>query len=804
MRAAFAFIAAGLLAPAWAQFTVHGRVVDSRTSEPLAFVHVLPAMGDGATTDIDGRFVVPVSGLPVALRFSYVGYAPLAMEVDGEDAGIVRMERMAIALAEAVVVPGENPAHRIIERVHANRRINDGLRHRAHRYTSYSKTVLTGAVDSALLADPERLAALDSNDREAVDFFGKQHLLLIESATRKAFIPPADEKEEVLAMRVSGLQDPSLLALAASTKTFSIYEPQIRINEKAYLSPISPNSTDRYLFMLEDTLLQGRDSVFVISYRPRSGRTFEALKGVLWVSTDGYALQNVIAEPVERSGGTGIKLQQRFQRFGDTWFPVQLNTFLYLDQVKMSSFAVQGIGRTYLRDIEVDAPIARKEVRGAELVMERMAVQRDDAFWESVRADTLAPKERRTYHAIDSLSRAEGIEQRVKWFERLATGRLPVGPIDLRLDQLMRYNGYEGFRLGLGAATNDRLTRHASLGGYLAYGFQDETFKHGADLTLKPRPGRGGELRLYCDLDVTESGGVAFPGARSALLDPEGYRWLYVDRMDLQERFGAELAWRISSALRIWVGTERIDRENLLGYQLAEPAGESVTLLSDHFLVGAYTLGARFAFREQVAQLPGRQIALPSRWPVLHVRAMQAARGLWEGDRSFWRLDAMVEKSIKLRMAGELGFRLMAGLAQDDAPYSWLYNLRGTNLPRLPLAGRNTFETMRPNEFLADRYAAVHLRHSFGNLLYKGRKWRPVPIVVANAAWGGLARPERHRGLPFTPLEQGYYEAGLQVDQVLRSGFTGFGVAAFCRLGPNSLPEPLDNLAVKLSLGLVL
>lgn len=808
MRAFFLLFIAMRAMPMAAQVEVHGRAVDARTSEPLAFVHVLPAGGTGVTSDIDGRFVIRVSALPVALRFSYVGYAPLMLEASEANLGLVRLERTAIALQEAVVVAGENPAHRIIRRVHANRKANDAMRNRAHRYTSYSKLVFTANVDSAVLADADRRAALDTSDQKAIDFLEKQHLLLIESATRKSFVPPASEKEEVLALRVSGLEDPSMLALMASTKTFSVYAPQIQINERAYLSPIGPNSTDRYLFMLEDTLLQGRDTVFVIAYQPRKGTRFDGLKGVLWVNTDGYALENVIAEPAERDGGTGVKLQQRFERIKGTWFPVQLNTFIYLDFVQVNRFKAMGVGRTYLNNIEVDAPIARKELRGPELVMDRLAIKRDEAFWDGLRNDTLSGKELRTYHNIDSMSKAEGLERKLKWVERLATGRLPLGPVDLRLDQLLRYNGYEGLRLGAGLATNDKLTRYASLGGYYAYGFADKASKYGGDLTLKPRPGTGPELKLYYDLDVAESGGVAFPGARSGLASPDGYRWLFVDRMDRQERIGAELAWRMSSALKVWLGAEHNDRENLRGYRFAEPVAEGVTLLSNRFITGSVSLGARFAFREQLVRVPGRQFIIPSKWPVLHVRAMQAFEGLWAlgdlpgGQRAISRIDVMVEQRFRLRMLGDLSLRALGGMASDDAPYAFLYNLRGTFDRRVPMATPNAFETMRPNEFLADRYATLHVRHSFGHLLYEGKKFKPVPALVANAAWGALARPELHRGYDFTPLADGFFEAGLQIDNLLRSGFTGLGIGAYWRFGPHTLPEAIDNLAVKASIGL--
>lgn len=787
-----------------AQHMLHGRVVDDRTMEPLAFVHVVPVdEREGATTDIDGRFELSVPGREARLRFSYVGYAATEVQVKEGDLAVVRMHRNAIELREVEVLPGENPAHRIIARVYAERRRNDGLRNRSHRYTSYSKTIFTAALDSALINDPARLAQLDSNDQEMLGWLEKQYFLMIESATKRSFIPPAAEKEEVLAMRVSGLKDPSLLALAASTKTFSLYEPQVRLNEKSYLSPIGPSSTAHYLFLLEDTLYQGSDSVFVISYRPRSGKKFHGMKGVLWVNTDGYALQNVIAEPVERSGGASIKLQQQFEKVnGIAWFPVQLNTFLYLDMMQVNSWKVMGIGRTYLKDIEVDAPVARREVRGPEMVMEAMATRRDEAFWEGLRNEPLAEKELRTYVTIDSISAAEGVERKLKWLERLTTGRMAVGPFDLHLDQMLRYNGYENLRLGLGASTNDRVSRHASVGGFAAYGFGDEQWKYGGDITLKPRPGRDLAIRGYYLNDVDESGGVSFPGQRRGFTS-ESYRWLYVDRMDRVERFGGEVAVRVNSALKLWVGSERAERINTIGYQYAEPVAEGVTLLTDRFLTGVVSLAMRYAYGEQLVRLPGREMVLPSRWPVFYASVFQAMDGLWQGDREFWRVNAMVEKTFRIRLVGDLSVRAMGGVADDRAPYPFLFNLRGTYSTSLPVGTQYTFETMRPNEFLADRYAALHLRHSFGNLLYKGKRFRPVPVIVANAGWSALAHPERHRGYTFNALDQGYYEAGLQIDALLRMGISGFGLGAYYRLGPNALPDAMDNLALKLTVGFV-
>ena len=372
--------------------------------------------------------------------------------------------------------------------------------------------------------------------------------------------------------------------------------------------------------------------------------------------------------------------------------------------------------------------------------------------------------------------------------------------MDLRLDQLLAYNRYEGFRLGAGLATNDRVSRYASLGGYFAYGFGDKQWKYGGDLTIKPWYGRDLRLLLAYENDVAETGGVAFE-RKAPLLGTESYRMLFVDRMDRIERFSGKFLFRAGSSLKVWIGTGRALRVNTMGYSYVQRVDDAITLRQSSFLTGALTLDLRWAFREKLARLPGGEVPLGSKYPVVYVHAMQAQKGLWAGEWNTWRVDAMVEKSFKIRLLGELSLRLLGGMADAEAPMPFLYNLRGTYDRSLPVAGANVFETMRPDEFLADRYATFHLKHSFGNLLVKGKHFRPRPAIASSVAIGGLRHPENHQGLSFTPLREPYLESGLLIENLLRSGFTSLGVGAFYRYGPYALPKAGDNLAVKLTVG---
>lgn len=811
----------------FAQRTITGRVVDAAGQEPLAFVPIGQEGGrTSTTTDIDGRFTLSVPALPASIRLSYVGYETQLVTVSDEAPVIIRLKQSNTQLSSVEILPTENPAHRIIRRAYAERKGNDGMRYHRYRYASYSKTVFT-ARHTGARGDLEELmevfgpdttagdagesartdtTATDSVDTDLAGLLERQHLFLIESATRKSFIPPAAEKEEVLAMRVSGLKDPSFLALVAQTKTFSIYDPQIAISEKNYLGPIGPSSTNKYFFHLEDTLYQGADSVYVISYRPRRGTRFDGLKGLLYINTAGYAVQNVIAEPVDSTGIT-VRFQQKHEQLptatgGRAWFPVQLNTFIYMNNVSLNGLQPYGVGRTYLRDIAIDADMERKEVRGPELVMDRLSMRRDDAFWNGLRADSLDRKDLRTYEMIDSLGEAEHFDRKVKLFTALSSGRLPMGPVDLVLDRIMAYNAYEGLRLGAGLATNDKLTRYGSLGGYFAYGFEDERWKYGGDLTIKPLYGRDLHLKLSYENDVAETGGVSFPG-QSRALTTESYRLLYVDRMDRIERYAGEVMVRAGSSLKLWIGTERALRVNGIGYRFAQQEAEGVTLLRNDFLTGAFTFGLRWAFHERLARLPDRELALGTKWPVFHLQAMRAVKGLWDGEWDTWRVNAMVEKTFRIRLVGDLSVRVLGGVADPDAPMPFLFNLRGTGGGDLHASADNTFQTMLPNEFQADRYASVHVRHSFGSLLFKSKYFKPKPSVLGSAGFGAFTGDlSAHRGQPFRALEKPYYEAGVRIDNILNMGWTGLGAGVFYRMGPYAFAEPSDNLMYKVALSI--
>ena len=97
---------------------VRGRIIDKQTRRPLAFVNITYlASGQGTVSNIDGEFSIASSRYIDFLKFSYVGYHPLFIGKEDLRPGetlLIELDRKAYDIEEVTILPGINPAHRII------------------------------------------------------------------------------------------------------------------------------------------------------------------------------------------------------------------------------------------------------------------------------------------------------------------------------------------------------------------------------------------------------------------------------------------------------------------------------------------------------------------------------------------------------------------------------------------------------------------------------------------------------------------------------------------------------------------
>ncbi|MCF6240531.1 MAG: DUF5686 and carboxypeptidase regulatory-like domain-containing protein [Bacteroidales bacterium] len=822
MRLKFVFILLIFISVKIQAQTVNGRVISESSGQALPFVSIIyNNHKDGISTDIDGNFSLEIAPKVEFLKFSYVGYETIFIpkeKIPQNREWIIRMKEKEFKLDEVVVFPGENPAHRIIKAVVKNRKFNNPEKLKSYAYTAYHKMIFTVDMDNPKVNKnykPEKLpqdsisiAKRDSVLKAAKDttltaqeFFAKQNLFIMESVSETKFKQPDLKSEKVIMSRVSGFKQPSFVLLASQFQSFSIYEDMITLAESRYVNPIAQGSWNKYFFNIEDTsYTSSGDTVFIISFRPKKGKNFEALQGVLNINTYKYAVQSITARPVENEGVIGVEIRQNYTLVDNKyWFPKELDTKLIFNSIELPKdsliYYMIAKGKSYLKDITINKEITRKEIGNIDFYVADKAFKQPDSLWQKYRQDSLSAKDLKTYQVLDSIGDAEHLDLKLKVFKVLAKGYIPVKFINLDLTKLMDWTVYEGFRLGIGAHTNDKLIKNISLGGYFAYGFGDDEWKYGGNLKFNIYPRRDMMLNLSYQNDLEESSGYDFlqkPGFSVT----ESYRWYFIKDMTYNEQYAIDFQFRPMRKVKILLNTNQSTKYNTSGWYYQDGWDAYQPEARYRF----FETGMQIAYtpKERLSYIAGELMNSYGSAPSVYLNAYKGYKNQW-GDFDYWKIETKILLSALTKNFGKTDIVITAGKVFGDLPYFELYNGHGSYYD-FTIETANSFATMRMNEFLSDQFAALYFRQDFGSLLFKGEKFRPQIVLVTNIGIGSLARPDLQRNLAFETMEKGYYESGILLNRLFKSsGIMGIGFGAFYRYGPYALPETKNNFAYKLS-----
>jgi hypothetical protein len=778
--------------------SLSGKVVDSQNMEPLAFVNILVNNDyQVIQTDIDGNFQINYSVRIDSIKLSYVGYETYVYKMPDKKNVVISLKKKEIQLNEVVIFPGENPAHRIINLMIANKDKNNPEKLGSFSYISYNKMIFTANMDSVKTDSVNT----DSNMLETKAFFENQYLFLMESVTERKFMFPDKNNEKLVASKVSGFKDPLFALLVTQMQSFSFYSELIHIGDKNYITPVSKGSTDRYFFLLEDTLYSGTDSIYVISFKPHKSRNFDGLKGLLYINTNGYAIQDVIAEPANaEEGGLAIKIQQKYELIGNKqWFPVQLNSDFLFKNISINKIKLIGKGRSYLQDINLNPDLDKKDFSNIELEVKDANVAPEDTLWKAYRIDSLTAKDKRTYQVIDSLGKEAHFERTMRFAETLLSGKIPVKFADIDLDKIIHFNGYEGLRLGFGMHTNYKFSKRIIFGGYTAYGFHDKTFKYGGDAALKISQKNDISIGVRYFNDVKESGGISF-FEQNPLLGDAQLRNYMINVMDKVEKREAFIAFNALRYLKGEVGLSQINKSVTNDYAYGINY-ENVSVLLKNYNFTELSANLCYSYKEKFIKTLRYKISQGTNYPIIWFNYIHGFNNFLDGEFAYNKYEFKIKKSFYIKSLGTPTFHLQAGYIDGDLPYCNLYNGIGS-YRQFTIAAPNSFNTMRMNEFLSNRYAALFFTHSFGKLLLRVKKFAPEFAIATNFCIGDLNNKNKHFNVDIRTLSKGYIESGLLINNILNSALYGLGLGAYYRYGSYAFPEFKNNIAYKFTLTL--
>jgi hypothetical protein len=774
-------------------YNISGRIFDAQTGQPLAFVNIVINQSNiGGVSDIDGHFKLLANEPIRLLRFTFVGYAEQLYQVtEPETKPVILLERSAVDLPEVTIFAGTNPAHRIIENAIRNRDHNNYERLPSFSYTSYDKMIFT--VNTDTIMDHDTVHS-DASFLRLKEYIGKHHLFIMETVAQRHFLYPNRDRQKVTASRISGFNDPIITFLISQIQSTSFYDEHISISSKKYVNPISRGSITRYSYIIEDTLFiaGSPDTTFIISYKPKPNTNFEGLKGLLYINSKGWAIQNVIAEPERQEDGIAFKIQQMYELIdGSYWFPVQINTDIILKNININGFHPIGQGKSYINDIVVNPQLVRLKFNEVNLEVDPDAGFISENEWKNLRAVELTEKDLRTYQVLDSIGEERNFDHYALMAETLMGGNILLGSFNIPLHKMLRYNLHEKIYLGLGLTTNKRISRILNAGIYAGYGFGDKQFKYGGMVQLNFHRTHDAKWFFRLSNDLKAAGEID-PFKDESSFELSNYLSLADPRMDHVKAISTGLQYRILNYLVANISLERTWKSPHYEYQYS--TGNELSF-PKAYIFTELSAGFRFAWHEAILQTSRSRISFGSDYPVIWFRFARGLDGFIDGQFSFRRYDLKIEHSFYTKFLGETALLLRGGIIDGEVPYMQLFSRYG-NYSLLNIYASGNFTTMRVNEFVADHYANIYLTHDFGKLLFRTKRFEPEFVIASHAGFGWLLNQKQEdHSLILESFEKGYFESGLMINNLLDLQIFNLGVSAFYRYGPYSRKQFKGNIS---------
>ncbi len=420
--------------------------------------------------------------------------------------------------------------------------------------------------------------------------------------------------------------------------------------------------------------------------------------------------------------------------------------------------------------------------------------------YRQVQPMPLTARDSAIYRMVDSMEQAEQHARETKLSEAAISGNITLSIFNINYRKVLNYNPYEGGRLGLGLATNQKVASFFSVGGYFSYGLKDKDWKYGSFIQLFPHWYSDTHFTIGFTKDVKETGGYSF-FQDHVMGSSEWFRSLLIRQMDLVREKEAEFSFRALRYLKFnFYLTQTHKQVARYIYEFKDP--EYSGPLSEFNFTEA-GMNIKFGYNEKFIKTAGGQmVSLGTNYPMVW---FNLRRGIYllNGDFVYTKYEIKILKSFCIKPLGKSQVTVVAGLADGNVPLTNLYNGHGS-YGRFSVAAENSFATMRMDEFFSSEFASLYFMQNFGKIVQGNSFFAPELCFATNVGYGRMKNPQFHQQFTFNTLEKGYYESGILVINLVKLGITGYGAGVFYRYGPYTYARIASNFGYKLALNISL
>ncbi len=799
-----------LLATLGVKAQVTGRVIDSKSREPLDYVNVYyDGKNVGEMTDEEGRFVIKEDSTWKVLTVSTMGYQTQTVRL--KDFG--RNKDLTIRLApEPQTLTGvtvsakkkrysrkNNPAVELMKKVIANKRRSDLRAKDFFTYTKYEKmTFSLNEVSDKVFEEGEykRFAFLKDHVERSPQTDKLILPLTVDETLSEIYYrkDPHSEKQVIKGESNKGVTELVNTGEILTTTLkdiftdVDIYEEECRLLQYPFKSPIADGAISFYRYYLQDTLFIEQDRVVDVGFLPNNQQDF-GFSGHLYIlltPDSTFQVRRVELSIPRRSDVNFVEnmlIAQDFEVLESGDRIASTNDMLVELQLSkwLGKFQVQRVTR--LSNVSF-APIPRslfRNIKGNTL-REPDASMHDEAFWNEYRQVKLTSSESKMDSFLDRLTHVKGfkyvlfgfkalVENFVETGDSLHPNLVDIGPVNT----IISANHYDGLRLRASAHTTANLSPHLFADAYVAYGTKTRQVYWKGMLTYAfnkkaylPREFPQHNLSIYWwddiispfDRFVPTDKDNMFTAFHASKVDQYHHtRELHIDYTRELEQ-GIKLNAQFTRTRNHPVDALFYQRLDGTGTPTNDPTRWQSGITTTEFKVGiTYEPNVTYVNTKQ------RRVKVNHDAPILSFSYTRGINGFLGGEYNYNVTEAGIYKRFWLGQFGKFDANVKVGAQWNKVPFPLLIHPAAN---ASYIIEDNTFHLLSNLEFLNDRYASLFAEWDLNGWLFnripllKKLKWREC--LGVNVLWGQLTDRNNPATLNYSDPALFYFPGHFRAD----------------------------------------
>ncbi|HZJ35941.1 MAG TPA: DUF5686 family protein [Gillisia sp.] len=661
----------------------------------------------------------------------------------------------------------------------------------AFQYKSYSKTVIKREDTTTHFIEP------------SVNNYIFEKLSLHQFSQKKT------KKETVIASNMPGFYEPVYDVFEKSLHSNSIYEKEYDIFNKKFFGPLSEDGLEHYKFQLTETVTDTLNPYYVILFSSKDNSEATQLQGELHINTKSFAVQEAT---VNHRMNINAKITHHYNFFEEDsiWFPsetkIEANLINNIEPINLFGKNIPLGKVTVDREENINSSLTQTssnfdirlknipEIEGKNIDIEALITENNptEVFWEQYRKQSLDSTEYQLMAYADSIARRKNIRGKLERNANFNNGYYRIGFFDFDLKYLVKYNDYEGFRLGVGGFTNYKFSQYFKLGGYIARGFKDHETKYKIGVNFLIAESTNSILGFNYTKDIQEVGSNLYltDSRTYSLFEP---RLVNITQFYKYNSWQTSLQHQVSPKVQSELQLSRSEIEQTSAY-----AFRNNGMLFSNYTLSEAKISVLWTPFSKLIKTPYAISEFEPGFPKISAQITQSFKGVFDGNFNYTKFDLKLVYEQEYINKSLTEVVLEGNLGLGNIPLTHLYHAypnspnKETIMQRFSVAGIRSFETMFFNEFFSDKLASIQIKHHLKPFVISERI-QPEFVLITRHAIGDISNVEKHQNITFSSLKEGYSESGFEINKIL----FGFGLSFAYRYGAYHLPTFEENLSFK-------